>query len=298
MFVDAALLCAVGEAIKARYCHPHSPIQVCPPPTHTHPPELSCTLAVSKGPSFCTGNRDMQMSHAPSSGEEGRRGRGIWENTGWCCPQAAQLGGRAASRPAPFWSRLVAWLSLVISCQSSFHEQEMVLNPEPWSSLANQVQAGGSWNYSFPPALWPPIEYPLDVAGKGSENEELGGNGLFFLPPFFVFSAVVSWAPLSSSERCHRSYIKPSKPSPMSITFLMTGCGRGLFTQPHGKGGVYPTDTPAAAPQPGTGQFLHGQAVPRVTFSALTEKKCCRPYLGVELGHTHTQKYIHPFRDQ
>lgn len=262
--------------------------------THTHHPH-TCVLQScptpwlsQRDPAFAVAT-DLQMSHAPGSGEEGRRGRGIWEDEGCCCPQAAELGGRPTSLPAPFWSRLVAWLSLVIFRQSSFHEQEMVLNPEPWTSLVKQVQAGGSWNYSFPPTLWPPVGYPLVAAGKGSENEELGGNGLFFLPPFFVFPAVVSWAPLSSSERCHRSYNKPSKPSPMTITFLTTGCGRGLFA--HGKGGVYPTDAPAPALQPGTGQFLHGRTVPRATFSTLTEKKCCHPYLDAQLGHK--EKIIH-----
>lgn len=98
----------------------------------------------------------------------------------------------------------------------------------------------GELNYSFPPALqWGTLWLRLASAVKTRNSEEMAD---FFLPPFFVFSAVVSWAPLSSSERCRRSYIKPSKPSATSTTFLTTGCGGGLFAWPRrkGRGGTPP----------------------------------------------------------
>lgn len=104
----------------------------------------------------------------------------------------------------------------------------------------NGVPAGGRQIVpSLPPSSlrWGTLWLWLASAMKMRNSEEMA---YFFLPPFFVFSAAVSWAPLSSSERCHRSYIKPSEASPMSITFLTTGCGGAGLPSPTG-GVVGPT---------------------------------------------------------
>lgn len=42
-------------------------------------------------------------------------------------------------------------------------------------------------NYSFPLTFRPPMGHPLVVAGKGSENKELGGNDLYLSPSFRCF---------------------------------------------------------------------------------------------------------------
>lgn len=108
--------------------------------------------------------------------------------------------------------------------------------PEPraLSSSSKSNPSSAELNYFFPPTLWEgTLCLWLASAIKIRNLEEIA---YFFLPLFFVFSAVVSWAPLSSSERCCRGYIKPSKPSPISTTFLTTGCGGGLFVWPCRKG--------------------------------------------------------------
>lgn len=108
--------------------------------------------------------------------------------------------------------------------------------PEPKALISPSESRPSSTelNYFSPPTLWQgTLCLWLASAIKIRILEEIA---FFFLTPFFVFSAVVSWAPLSSSERCCRGYIKPSKPSPISTTFLTTGCGGGLFVWPCRKG--------------------------------------------------------------
>lgn len=108
--------------------------------------------------------------------------------------------------------------------------------PEPRALISPSEPSPSSTelNYFSPPSLWQgTFCLWLASAIKIRNSEEIA---YFFLPPFFVFSAVVSWAPLSSSERCCRGYIKPSKPSPISTIFLTTGCGGGLFEWPCRKG--------------------------------------------------------------
>lgn len=108
--------------------------------------------------------------------------------------------------------------------------------PEPRALISPSEPSPSSTelNYFSPPTLWQGTFCSLLASAIKIRNlEEIA---YFFLPPFFVFSAVVSWAPLSSSERCCRGYIKLSKPSPISTTFLRTGCGGSLFVWPCRKG--------------------------------------------------------------